>query len=136
MFIGYIAILVFLYYPPLCINNLGLGQWCASVFDSRDWANGFLGRENLAVLWMYSSFVGTNIRLSGTRSNFWFRVGILATFIFIVPFAQAILSHFPDPIGSSSWVIAFITGLMYLGIEELKHRRHKKHVKWAGELEF
>jgi hypothetical protein len=137
MFIGYSVVLVFLYYAPFCISNLGnlgLGQLCTSIFESRDWANDFLGRENLAVLWMFSSFVGTNIRFSGTKSKFWFRVGEIATFIFIVPFAQAILSHFPAPMGSSSWTIAFVIGLIYLGIEEFKHRRRKKHPHWVGEF--
>lgn len=140
MFIGYLAVLVFLYWPPLCNGilgwGLGWGELCTAITDSRDWANDFLGRDLLAVLWMFSSFVGTNIRLSGTRSKLWRRVGIGATFIFIVPLAQAIISHFPPPIGPSSWIIAIMIGLLYLGVEEIKHRRRKKRKEWAEELRF
>jgi hypothetical protein len=129
MFIGYVVVLVFLYWPPLCSEKIGWGEWCTAIIDSRDWANDFFGRDLLAVLWMFSSFVGANIRLSGTTSKFWFRLGIAATFIFIVPFAQAIISHFPAPIGPWSWTIAIIIGLLYLGVEEIKHRRRKKEQK-------
>lgn len=130
MFIGYVIALLFLYWPPLCNEQLGWGEWCPAVIDSRNWANDFLGRTPIAVLWMFSSFVGMNIRLSGTTSKSWRRVGTASTFIFIVPVAEAILSHFPAPVGPSSWSIGFIIGLLYLAVEAIKHGRRGKRREW------